>query len=115
MPAAVVAVITAPFGLDWLPLQVVGLGMGYIIAVAEFVAGLGGAVVGVPAGPPASLGLLMIGGLVLALWVGQGRWIGLAPIALGLALWAGHERPDMLIADNGRLFGFETRAGRVLS
>ena len=59
MPAAVIAVIASPFGLDWLPFQVVGLGMGYIIAVAEFVAGLGGAVVGVPAGPPASLGLIV--------------------------------------------------------
>ena len=64
MPAAVVAVLAAPFGLDWLPFQVVGLGMGYVIAVAEFVAGLGGAVVGVPAGPAASLGLLALGGLV---------------------------------------------------
>ena len=44
MPAAVIAVAAAPFGLDWLPLQVAGLGMGYILAVAAFVAGLGGAV-----------------------------------------------------------------------
>ena len=56
MPAAVIAVAAAPFGLDWLPFQVAGLGMGYIIAVARFVAGLGGAVTGVPSGPPASLG-----------------------------------------------------------
>jgi competence protein ComEC len=115
MPAAVVAVIAAPLGLDWLPLQVVGFGMAYIIAVAEWVAGLGGAVVGVPAGPPAALALLVLGGLVLALWIGRGRWAGLAPMALGIALWAGHDRPDMLIADSGRLFGFETEAGRVLS
>ena len=63
MPAAVIAVIAWPFGLDWLPFQIVGLGMGYIIAVGEWVAGLGGAVVGVPAGPPAVLWLMVAGGL----------------------------------------------------
>jgi competence protein ComEC len=115
MPAAVVGVLAAPLGLDWLPFQVVGLGMGYIIAVADFVAGLGGAVTGVPAGPPASLGLIACGGLVVVLWIGRGRWAGLAPAALGLVLWAGAERPDILIADNGRLFGIRTEAGRVLS
>jgi competence protein ComEC len=115
MPAAVIAILAAPFRLDWLPFQVVGLGMGYIIAVAEFVAGLGGAVIGVPAGPPAALGLVALGGIVVALWLGRGRWAGLAPMALGLALWTGHERPDILIADNGRLFGIRTEAGRALS
>ncbi len=115
MPAAVIAILAVPFRLDWLPFQVVGLGMGYIIGVAEFVAGLGGAVVGVPSGPPAALGLIVFGGIVVVLWVGRGRWAGLAPMALGLALWAGHERPDILIADNGRLFGIRTEAGRALS
>jgi competence protein ComEC len=115
MPAAVVGILAAPVGLDWLPFQVVGWGMGYVIAVARFVAGLGGAVAGVPAGPPTSLGLLALGGIFLALWRGRGRLAGLAPAALGLALWAGHERPDILIADSGRLFGIMTGAGRVLS
>ena len=36
-------------------------------------------------------------------------------MALGALLWAGHERPDILIADSGRLFGIRTEAGRVLS
>lgn len=115
MPAAVVGLLLWPIGLDWLPFQLAGLGMGYIIAVARLVAGLGGAVTGVPAGPPASLWLLTLGGLFLVLWIGRARWLGLAPMALALLLWAGHERPDILVADTGRLFGIETEAGRVLS
>jgi competence protein ComEC len=115
MPAAVIAVVAAPFGLDWLPFQVAGLGMGYIIAVARFVAGLGGAVTGVPSGPPVSLALILIGGIIGVLWIGRGRWAAVAPVALGLVLWAGHGRPDVMIADNGRLFGIRTPAGRVLS
>ena len=115
MPAAVVAILAAPLGLDWLPFQVVGWGMGYVIAVAELVAGFGGAMAGVKAGPGASLGLMTLGGLVVALWRGRGRWAGLAPAALGALLWAAHDRPDLLIAESGRLFGFVTEAGRVLS
>lgn len=115
MPAAVIGVLAAPFGLDWLPFQIVGLGMAYIIAVGTWVAGLDGAVTGIPAGPPASLGLLVAGGLFLTLWIGRGRWLGLAPIALAFALWAVHPRPALLVADTGRLFGFESPGGRVLS
>ena len=103
MPAAVLGVLAAPLGLDWLPFQVVGLGMGYIIAVARFVAELGGAVVGVPAGPPASLGLIALGGIFVALWIGRGRWLGLAPMAL--------ERRDLraLVAYRGLLRGLVQR------
>lgn len=115
MPAAVVGVIAAPFGLDWLPFWVAGLGMDYVIAVARFVASWGGAVTGVRSGPPASLALLMLGGLVFVLWIGRGRWAGLGLAGIGLALWAAHGRPDVVIADDGRLFGFRTAAGRVLS
>ena len=115
MPAAVVAMFLAPVGLDWLAFTVMGWGIGYVLAVAGWVAGLGGAAVGVPAGPAASLGLLSLGGLFLVLWSGRGRWAGLAPVAAGVVLWAAADRPDLLIADNGRLFGFRTAAGRVLS
>jgi competence protein ComEC len=115
MPAAVVALFAAPFGLDWLPLTVAGWGIGYFLAVADWVAGLGGAATGVPAAPPVTLALLALGGLVLVLWIGRGRWLGLAPVGLALALWAAHPRPDVLIADNGRLFGVMTDAGRALS
>ena len=78
MPAAVIAVLAAPFGLDWLPFQLVGLGMGYVIAVADFVAGLGGAAVGVSSGPTVSLVLIALGGLFVALWIGRWRLLGLA-------------------------------------
>lgn len=115
MPAAVMAAFAAPFGLDWIPFAAMGWGIAYVLAVASFVAGLGGAAVGVPAGPGLSLGLIALGGLVLALWSGRGRWTGLAPIALAAALWAGETRPFLLVSGDGRLFGFMTQAGRALS
>jgi competence protein ComEC len=115
MPAAVVALFLAPLGLDWLAFKAMGWGIGYVLAVATFVADLDGAATGVPAGPPVSLGLLSLGGLFVALWTGRGRWAGLAPVAAALLIWAGHARPDVVISDDGRLFGYMTPAGRVLS
>ncbi len=115
MPAAVVAALLAPLGLDWLALTAMGWGIGYVLGVAEFVAGLGGAVIGVRSGPGISLGLIALGALGVVLWTGRGRWAGLAPMALGAAIWAGAERPPLLISENGRLFGFRTEAGRALS
>jgi competence protein ComEC len=115
MPAAVVALVLAPLGLDWVAFTVMGWGVGYVLGVASWVAGLGGAVVGVPAGPAASLGLMTLGGLFFVLWIGRGRWAGLAPAAVGVALWAAADRPGVLIADNGRLFGIATPSGRILS
>ena len=115
MPGAVIAVLLMPFGLDWLPFQAVGLGMAFVIEVAEFVAGLGGAVIGVPSGPPAVLGLLAVGGVVFVLWQGRGRWVGLVPVVLATILWAGSDRPELLVADSGRLFGLQTPEGRILS
>ncbi len=115
MPAAVVALFAAPFGLDWIPLTVAGWGVTYFLEVSRWVAGLGGAVSGVPAGPGASLVLLALGGVISVLWIGRGRWAGLVAVALAVLLWAGHARPVLLIADNGRLFGVETQDGRALS
>lgn len=115
MPAAVVGLILAPFGLDWLPFTIMGWGIGYILEVAAFVSRLGGAVVGVKSGPGISLALLMLGGVFIALWRGRVRWAGAAPMALALGLWAVHPRPDVLVADNGRLFGVMTPRGRALS
>ena len=45
------------------------------------------------------------GALWLILWRGRARWAGLAPAALALVIWAGVERPAVLIAETGGLVG----------
>ena len=115
MPAAVLAGLLAPLGLAAPALWAMGLGLDYILRVAEFVAGLDGAVRPVPAGPLASLLLIVAGGLFTILWIGRGRALGLLPIVAGLALWTQAERPDILISEDGRLFGIETAGGRALN
>lgn len=115
MPAAVVAGLLGPVGLAAPALRAMDLGIRYILEVAAFVAGLDGAVRAVPAGPTASLVLIALGGLFVILWRGRARALGVLPALAGLALWAAADRPDILIAENGRLFGIRTEAGRILN
>lgn len=115
MPAAVVAAVLWPVGLHAPALWVMEQGNRWILAVAAWVTDLPGAVTFLPAAPAAFLPVFTLGGLVLLLWQGRGRWLGLAPMALALALWAAAERPALLIADTGGLVGLMTPEGRALS
>ncbi|UOA27548.1 ComEC/Rec2 family competence protein [Pseudosulfitobacter sp. DSM 107133] len=115
VPAAVLAGLLAPLGLDWIGLWLMGLGLRWILAVADWVAGLDGAR-GYVAGPePWVLPMIALGGLVVILWQGRGRFAGLAAMALGFAVWAGADRPAALIAEDGGIVGVMTAQGRALS
>jgi competence protein ComEC len=115
IPAAVVALLMAPLGLDWIGLWVMGLGLDWILGVAHAVAELENAR-GYVVSPGAwVLPLISLGFLTLILWQGRMRWGGLPAMMLGFALWQGAARPDLLIADTGTLVGLMTPDGRALS
>lgn len=115
MPAAVIAGLLAPFGLDAVPFWMMGQGIDWILTVAHWVAGLDGAVVAVPKGHASALPLLAFGILVFLLWRGQARWCGLLMCLSGFLIWAITPRPDVLIADTGRLIGIMQENGRALN
>ncbi len=115
IPAAVLALILAPFGLDWIGLWLMGLGLRWILSVAGFVAGLDGARSFIAAPMPAVLPMLAVGALVVILWQGRGRWAGVAVMVAALGLWAGSPRPLALIAPSGVIAGVMTPQGRALN
>ncbi|SLN41877.1 ComEC family competence protein [Roseivivax jejudonensis] len=115
MPAGVLALALMPLGLDHLAFTVMGWGLSAILAVAHGVSDLPGAVGQVPQPSGPVLPLLAAGGLVLVLWQGWGRLAGLVPASAALWLWAGVERPVLLVSDTGRLVGAMTSEGRALS
>ncbi len=115
IPAAVVALVLAPIGLDWIALWAMGLGLRWILGVADWVAHLEGAR-GYVHGPNGLvLPLLALGFLWLLLWQGRMRWVGLPAMAAAFVVWQGVERPAILVADTGTLVGFMTAEGRALS
>ena len=115
MPAAVLAAVLWPFGLEAVPMEAMRLGMVWILGVAHWVSELGGSVTPVPAPGPAVLPLFTLGALVCLLWRGAGRWLGLVPVAVSVALWSGTERPYVLVSESGGLIGALTAEGRALS
>ncbi len=115
IPAALVALLLAPLGLDWIGLWGMGLGLRWILGVADGVAGLEGARGYVPGPGPWVLPLLALGFLFFVLWQGRLRWGGLLAMAAALVLWQGAVRPGVLIADSGTLVGVLTPEGRALS
>ena len=115
MPAALTAAALLPLGLHAFPLWVMGLGLRWILWVADWVSGLEGARGTVPSPEPPVLPLLAAGALMLVLWQGRARLAGLVPAAAAIWLWSGTERPEILIADTGALVGVMTVEGRALS
>ena len=115
IPAAVLALVLAPVGLDIIGLWLMGAGLRWILWVADTVSGLDGAQ-GYVAGPSAVvLPLIALGVLFVILWHGRARVVGIVPVLVGLALWQVGARPQVLVADTGGLVGLMTEDGRALS
>jgi competence protein ComEC len=114
MPAALLALVLMPFGLDGPALWVMGQGIDVMLRVAHFVGELEGSEGLVGDAPLAALVAVTFGGLWLALWKGQWRWGSLAPIALGLLLWGSGQPPDLLIDRDGRLVAYRGSDGRLM-
>lgn len=127
MPAGVIGALLAPLGLAAPALWVMGLGTAWMLWVAEFVAGLGGAVTAIPM-PPAMVVPLMGFGAVLIVLCWRGLQVGrrLTPLSAGLAAgllmlgvagvsWLASDRPLILIAPEAEAVGIMTPAGRAIS
>jgi len=101
MPAGLLGLLAAPFGLDGVFWWLMGVGIDWMIAVTRWVAALPGAIGPIAAfgtGPliAASLGIILMGLLRTPL-----RWSG-ALVLLAAVVWAlGVRQPDILIAGDG--------------
>jgi competence protein ComEC len=113
MPAAAISVILMPFGLDRFPLHVMGWGIDAMLAVGRWVSDLPGAISIVPAWPVSALILISLGGLWLVIWRKTWRWLGLAPMMLGLALILANKPPDILVARDGETVAVRLADGKL--
>jgi competence protein ComEC len=113
MPFGLLALIAMPFGLDGLLWWAMGEGIGWMIVVAQLVAGLPGAV-----GRMAAFGvgplLLGTGGLVLlGLLKTPLRWIG-GIVVVVASLWAIRAPlPDVLISSDAQAVAVRGADGRL--
>jgi len=115
MPAAVLAAVLAPFGLHGIGLAIMRPAIEWILMIAEWVAGMEGALSFVPAPQPFVIPALALGALWVILWQGRARLAGVLPVAAALLLWTQIDRPDVLVSPSGALVGVLTPEGRALS
>jgi len=115
VPAAVLAAVLTPIGLGWVGFAVMELGIRWILGVATWVSGLDGALYFVVTPGPAVIPLIALGMLFVILWRGRWRAAGFAVALAGGAIWAGTERPALLVSDSGGLVGVMTESGRALN
>jgi competence protein ComEC len=113
MPAGLAALVAMPFGLEAVPLWLMGLGVEAMVWCAHAVARLPGAVGRVPAIPTSAFALMVAGGLWWALWSTRWRLLGAAPIALGLMLAPMGQRFDVLIGRGADLVAVRGADGRL--
>lgn len=115
MAAGVLAALLAPFGAEYPALWLMELSGAWILAVAHWVAGLEGAVTGIPTPPAAVLILISLGGIWVLVWQGRRRILGVPVLAAALIIWVQAPRPDLLISADGRVAGLLGTEGRALS
>lgn len=115
MPAAVLAGLLSPFGLEGGFFWVMGQGINWILGAAHWVAGFEGAVRAVPKGIDIVLPMIAFGGVFFIIWRGTLRWCGPILCLIAFGAWVMSERPDVLISDTGRLLGVIHNNQRALN
>jgi competence protein ComEC len=114
MPMALLALIAMPFGLEAWPLAVMGYGIEWMIAAAQWVASWPGAVSILPRISGTALALIVLGGLWLCLWRTRMRALGLVIAAAGLVLAPAGQRPDVLIEREGETAALRGHHGDLI-
>ena len=113
MPMAALSVALMLFGAEGWALHLLGGGIDVMVAMGRWVSGLPGAVSLSPAMPLSALAAISLGGLWCAIWHGRVRWLGLAPMALGVALAIFAPLPQMLVAPDARTIAIRGDDGRL--
>jgi len=113
MPAALAVLIAMPLGLEWLPLQIMGLGVDAMTWCARLVAAIPGAVGRMPAMPGYAFGAMVAGLLWLALWHTRWRLLGLGGIVAGIAAAPMLEHPDLIVGNDGALVAARRQDGTL--
>ena len=100
MPMLALGAVLEPLGLGGPFLWLAGKGIGLMLAIGGWTAGLPGAVRTVASAPEFVLPISFLGVLFCCLWRGPLRWLGL-PLAAAVMLWPRDPAPDVWIGDGG--------------
>ena len=114
MPFALLAAIAMPFGLEWLPLQVMGYGVDLVEKIAYGIASISpdinpGYI------PPRALCFLSIGLVVLLFFQTRLRLLSIIAFGAGITLCFLKPQPLIIIAEDAKTMGIIDRGNLYLS
>jgi competence protein ComEC len=113
MPAGLLGLLAMPFGFDGVFWRLMDVGIGWMVAVAQWVAALPGAIGRLAAFGTGPLAAMSAGIIVLGLLRTPLRWAGAGLIALA-TIWAlTTPQPDILVAGDGHAVGVRAKDGRL--
>ena len=113
MPAALVAMLLMPIGLEDVGLKPMGWGIEGMAWCANKVGALPGAVGHIPAIPELAFVLMLIGGIWFLLWQTRIRLLGIALVGAGLLVAPWMSKPDILIGQKGLLVAVRDASGKL--
>jgi competence protein ComEC len=117
MPAAIVALLLMPFGLDGPVWRVAAVGVDAMLKLGAWTSSAPWAVTHLPQWPSAAMVVLTAGGLLLCLGVGPWRLSGLVALPCAVMMIGAATPPRIFIADDGENAAFvvDTPEGRRLA
>ena len=92
---------------------VTGRALDLLLWIARTTAAAPGAVAALPGMPAGAYGLMVSGGLWIALWRSRWRRLGLVPLAIGAGWTLATPPPDLLVTGDGRHLGVRLSDGRI--
>ncbi|GAA0336144.1 ComEC/Rec2 family competence protein [Sphingomonas oligophenolica] len=111
MPFEALALLFDSVGLGTPFWWLTGRSLDLLLWIAHKTASMPGSVAALPAMPGGAYGLMVIGGLWIALWRTRWRRLGAVPLAIG-AIWALlTPTPDLLVTGDGRHVALRTASG----
>ncbi|MBB4259703.1 competence protein ComEC [Bradyrhizobium sp. CIR3A] len=113
MPAGLLGLLAAPFGLDGVFWWLMGIGIDWMVAVSRWVAALPGAVGRIPAFGIAPLIAASLGVIVMGLLRTPLRWGGAVVLLLSIGWGLSVRQPDILIAGDGASVAVRGADGRL--
>lgn len=113
MPAGLLGLLAMPFGFDGVFWRLMDLGIDWMVAVAQWVSALPGAIGRLAAFGTGPLAAMSVGIIALGLLRTPLRWAG-AAIMMSAVLWGlATPQPDIVVAGDGHTVGVRAKDGRL--
>jgi competence protein ComEC len=103
MPAAIFVYLLMPFGLDFIPLWVMGQGVSAMLWISHVISTWNYASLNLVAWPLSSLIAFTVAGLTVMVLRGRARIVAIIPVIIGVLCVFSYRPPDVLVSSSAKL------------